>query len=85
MTPAAGIKVQLVKWGNSQAVRLPKPILEQAHIKEGDQLAVSVEGEKIALQKTTPKLTLASLLSKVTPENRHPETNWGKPVGKEVW
>src|SRR6202451_2438081 len=28
MTPAAGIKVQLVKWGNSQAVRLPKPILE---------------------------------------------------------
>jgi antitoxin MazE len=85
MTPAAGTKVQLVKWGNSQAIRIPKPILDQVHIKEGDQLTVSVEGEKIALQKTTPVLTLESLVSKITDKNRHGEQDWGKPVGKEVW
>ncbi|MGH9510556.1 MAG: AbrB/MazE/SpoVT family DNA-binding domain-containing protein [Terriglobales bacterium] len=85
MTPATGTKTQLVKWGNSQAVRLPKPILEQARIKEGDQLVISVEGEKIALEKASPATTLAFLVSKITPENRHDAQEWGKPVGKEVW
>jgi len=31
------------------------------------------------------KITLASLLAGVTPENIHPETDWGKPMGKEIW
>jgi antitoxin MazE len=82
---ATGTKVQLVKWGNSQAIRIPKPILDQVHIKEGDVLAVTVEKGKIALQKTTPTLTLESLVAKITDENRHSETDWGKPRGKEVW
>ena len=32
------VRVQLVKWGNSQAVRIPKTVLEQAHMREGDEL-----------------------------------------------
>jgi len=24
-------------------------------------------------------------LSQITPENLHQETNWGEPVGEEVW
>jgi antitoxin MazE len=31
------------------------------------------------------KITLKSLLAGVTPENIHPETDWGKPMGKEIW
>ena len=30
-------------------------------------------------------LPLKSLLAGVTPENIHPETDWGKPMGKEIW
>ncbi len=30
------------------------------------------------------KYTLAQLLEGVTEENRHPEVDWGRPVGKEV-
>lgn len=31
------------------------------------------------------KYTLQELVSKITPQNRHPETDWGKPMGKETW
>lgn len=27
---------------------------------------------------------LAELVERITPENRHPETDWGRPVGKEL-
>ena len=29
------------------------------------------------------KKTLDEMLKKITPKNRHPETGWGEPVGRE--
>lgn len=78
-------KVQLVKWGNSHAVRLPKDILRQADIREGDELEVRVEKGRIALQPAAPKLTLSEMVARITPRNRHSEQDWGGPVGREVW
>jgi antitoxin MazE len=77
--------VQLVKWGNSHAVRLPKAILQQAQIREGDHLEVRVEKGRIALEPASPKLTLQDLVARITPKNLHDEQDWGKPVGREVW
>jgi antitoxin MazE len=86
MAPATGTRVQLMKWGNSQGVRLPKAVLEQAHIKEGDELVVRVdEHGRIALELAQVIPTLAQLISRITPENLHKEQDWGKPVGNEVW
>ena len=79
------IKVQLVKWGNSHAVRIPKTILEQAGIRAGDELEIRVEEGRIALEPATPKLTLGNLVARITPRNLHHEQDWGKPVGREVW
>ena len=28
---------------------------------------------------------IEELVEQITPENRHKEVDWGKPVGKEVW
>jgi antitoxin MazE len=36
----AAIRAQLVKWGNSQAVRIPKTVIEQARLQEGDELEI---------------------------------------------
>ena len=78
-------RVQLVKWGNSHAIRIPKTVLQQAEIREGDELGILVEYDRIALQLATPKLTLANLVSRITPRNLHGEQDWDKPVGREVW
>lgn len=74
-----------MKTGNSQAVRIPKSVLERARLLEGDELEIRVGEGCITIQPLTPKLTLESLVAGITPENRHQELDWGPPVGKEVW
>ncbi len=81
----AGAKVQLVKWGNSQAVRIPKSILEQSNLREGEELEIRVENGHIWLEPLKCRPTLEALVKRITPENRHDEQDWGKPVGNEVW
>ena len=81
----AAARVQVVKWGNSQAVRLPKEVLRQANLHEGDVLTVRAEQGKIALESTALEMSLEKLLEGVTPQNRHGEQEWGGRVGNEVW
>jgi antitoxin MazE len=73
-----------VKWGNRQALRLPKAGLEQAHVHEGDELTIRVEGGRIALEPATPTPMLEQLIAGVTPQNVHQEQDWGKPIGNEI-
>lgn len=81
----ATVKAQMVKWGNSLAVRIPKPIIEQAKLKEGDSLVIEAASEGcVELRKATKVPTLAQLVSQITPENRYSEISIGKAVGKEA-
>lgn len=79
------LKVQLVKWGNSHAVRIPKTVLDQAEAREGDEFEIRVEAGRIALEPASPKLTLHDLVARITPRNLYDEQEWGKPLGREVW
>jgi antitoxin MazE len=38
--------MQVSKWGNSLAVRLPAAVVEALHLKEGDQIEITVAGER---------------------------------------
>jgi antitoxin MazE len=79
-------KSQLAKWGNSLAVRLPRRIVETAHLREGDPLKFSVGKDgAVVMRPARRKYRLEDLVSAITPKNRHDETDWGKPVGKELW
>lgn len=78
-------RVQVVGWGNSQAIRIPRAMLEALKISEGDEVELMIEGGRLIAKPVTPELTLESLVSAITPENRYSELDWGKPVGKEVW
>jgi antitoxin MazE len=82
---ASEARVQLVKWGNSHAVRLPKKVLQQAKIREGDELNVHVESGRISLEPSRPRRSLDQLVAAISPGNIHHEIDWGRPVGKEIW
>ena len=74
------------KWGNSAAVRIPAATLAAAGLKADDAVDVREENGRIVIEKArSDEVTLESLLARVTPENIHPETDWGPPVGKEIW
>jgi antitoxin MazE len=79
------VRTQIVGWGNSQALRIPREMLNQLQIREGDEVEMSVENGRLSVQPVTPKLTLESLVAGITPRNRHKEIDWDKPVGNEVW
>ena len=74
------------KWGNSLAVRIPQPIAKQARLNEGDSLALVVGRDgSVVLRSTQRRYELSELVSKISSKNRHRETDWGLPQGKESW
>jgi len=74
------------KWGNSLAVRIPLAIAREASLSEGDCVALALDNEGgIVLRAARRRYELSELVSRITPKNRHRETDWGRPQGKESW
>ena len=73
------------KWGNSLGLRLPKSVAIEARLHEGDTVAVSVKNGAIMVSPPHPTYSLDALVAKITPRNRHDESDWGGPVGRELW
>jgi len=79
-------KVQ--KWGNSQGLRLSKQLLEDAHIRIGDEVNVAVQDSVIVIRSARPfrgKHTLVELVAGLPKNYKDEELDWGKPVGREAW
>ncbi len=80
------MKVQIQKWGNSLALRIPKSFAVESKIDQGSVVDVSLENGKIVVQPAVEQeYTLDELLAGVTKDNLHGEVDFGPPVGKEVW
>lgn len=78
------MKKQVMKWGNSLAVRIPQVIAEEAQLKLGDSVELTVgEPGKLEICRVSGTPSLSQLVQKITPENRHGEVQVGKSVGKE--
>jgi antitoxin MazE len=85
------MKINLAKWGNSAAIRIPKTILEELNIDnnnfENISFSIDIEGEKLILSKKQEKTKFELLAEQSKGEKLNPklEIEWGNPVGKEVW
>lgn len=78
--------VRVQKWGNSLAVRIPKPLAEDAEVKEGTVLNLAVsEGMVVATPVQQKKWSLKQLLARVSKKNLHAEVDFGPSVGREIW
>jgi antitoxin MazE len=79
------MKVRVQKWGNSLALRIPKPFAGDADVREGTELDLVVsEGRLVATPVRRRRASLRQLLSRVTPKNLHGEVDSGPPVGREA-
>lgn len=77
-------KVQM--WGNSLAVRIPKPFAEEAGFQPNAEVEVRVIEGGLKLEPVQPpKWSLEDLVAGITPENRHSEVDFGPAVGREEW
>ena len=77
---------QVQRWGNSLAIRIPKPLAVEAGLEQGNPVEISLVDGKLALTPVTrPRVTLEHLLAQVTEQNLHREVDTGPAVGNEVW
>ena len=80
------MRVQIQKWGNSLALRIPKPFAEEAEVREGTIVDLSLaEGKLVAVPNVKGRFRLKQLLRKVTKDNLHRETDFGSAAGREAW
>lgn len=79
------MKARIQKWGNSLALRIPKPFAEEVHLAEDSTVDLTVRNGKLVVAVEEPEETLEALVAQITPENRHGETQTGKSVGNEIW
>jgi antitoxin MazE len=76
---------RIQKWGNSLAVRIPKPFAIEAGLEQDTQVEMSlVDGKLILTPITESALTLELLLARVTEQNLHREVDTGPATGNEV-
>ncbi len=75
------------KWGNSQAIRIPKNVLEALQWRVNDKVEIEIGDGKLAISKaeTRQYTSLAQLFEGYEGDYVCEELDWGPPVGNEVW
>jgi antitoxin MazE len=80
------MQIQVKSWGNSQGIRLPKEILQDAGIALNETLEVTVTNGVITLAKIFKHKTLEERAAEFDGKlNLDGEYDWGDSVGREVW
>jgi antitoxin MazE len=73
------------KWGNSQAVRLPKAILEMANINENDKVLIKVQDGNLIIIPVKKHKSLVDRIAEYKGDYQVKEWDTGKPKGNEVF
>ena len=80
------MKTWVQKWGNSLAIRIPKPFATEIGLDVGAPVDLALEkGRLVIAPVSKPRYNLGKLLQGVTRSNRHTETLLGRPQGREAW
>ena len=79
------METRVQKWGNSLALRIPKPFASQIGLEPNSSVELSLRGAELIITPVrSPSLKLDDLLAQVTEYNLHNEVDTGPAVGGEV-
>ena len=80
------MQTQVKTWGNSQGIRIPKEILQEANVVIDEMLDIKVSNGVIMLLKPFRHKTLEERAAQYGGKlNLDGECDWGEPVGREIW
>ena len=87
------MRTTIVKWGNSQGIRIPKTFLKNIHVSENDPVDITLSGEEIIIKKVkyrkhkTTKERLVEFYGTDFDQKCiiQKEIDWGNSIGKEIW
>ena len=80
------MQTQVKAWGNSQGIRIPREVLQDAGISLNEVLDIKAKNGVIILEKRFKHKTLEERAAEFDGNlNLDGEFDWGEPVGREVW
>lgn len=79
------MKTNIVSWGNSKALRIPKVYIDVLDWKVNDNLNMEVIDDKLTIEKTNKEKTIKELFKNYKGTYRPKEIDLGVPVGNEIW
>ncbi len=76
------MKTKVAKWGNSLAVRLPKPLVDDLGLRPGREVELRQDGTHLTLEmipvRKIPRYRLEDLLAQIKPGQKPPPfEDWG--------
>jgi len=80
------MKVALRKWGNSVSVRIPRDVVQAAHLVLDEVVDVREEAGRIVIEPVRQRVyDVRELAKAITATNRHEPVDFGAAVGNESW
>jgi antitoxin MazE len=73
------------RWGNSLGLRIPKSVADDLGLSQDCEVSLEVARGQLIVRPKSRTYKLDELLSKLSRGQIHSETDWGKPLGKEIW
>ena len=75
-------EIVVSKWGNSSGIRLPKTVLDELGVKQGETVNLTVKDGKGIIEPARPKkITLEWIIAetqRLGPENAPETVDWGR-------
>ena len=80
------MRVQVKKWGNSAAIRIPAAVMGAAALHIDQAVDVREEGGRVIIEPVkAPSHDLDDLLARMTADTFPEAVDFGPPVGGESW
>ena len=77
---------RVLKWGNSLAVRIPKPFATELGLYDEAPVTLRVSEGALVIAPVSPRAyRLDDLLAEVRRSNIHGQVDSGQPRGRELW
>lgn len=80
------MRTSVQRWGNSLALRIPRAYAAETRIVEGSEVDLTMKSGALLVRPIARKQhSLADLVKRITPANRHDSISTGDAVGREAW
>ena len=80
------MKIKVQMWGNSLALRIPKPFACEFNLKHNSDVDVSMKDGQIIVKPIAQNpYILDEMLDKINETNIHESIDFDYPQGKEIW
>ena len=79
------MRTHVSRWGNSLAIRVPASFAREVRLDDGDAVELQIVDGRLLITPIRSGYSLEQLVSGITDDNLHAETDWGPSVGRESW